>query len=85
MAKDEKDKNNVVSIPNLLTNVTLLNLVEKVEELERKEKEIFEWPLVQSCWPGHERLLYFDRSTRVAFYSRELGKEIGLNSEELYN
>ena len=40
MAKDEKDKkNNVVSIPNLLTNVTLLNLVEKVEELERKQGE----------------------------------------------
>ena len=37
MAKNEKDGNDkIVSITDLLTNVTLLNLVEKVGELEKK-------------------------------------------------
>ena len=86
MAKDEKDeKGKVVSIPNLLTNVTLLNLVEKVEELEKKEKEIFEMAARSILLALDMKDSYtFGHSTRVAFYSKELGKEIGLTSHELY-
>ena len=85
MAKNEKDKNDkVVSIPELLTNVTLLNLVGKVDELERKEKEIFEMAARSILIALDMKDSYtFGHSTRVAFYSKELGKEIG-NNDELY-
>ena len=86
MTKKENDGNdNVVSIPNLLTNVTLLNLVGKVEELEKKEKEIFEMAARSILLALDMKDAYtFGHSTRVAFYSKELGREIGLTSEELY-
>ena len=86
MAKNEKDGNDkIVSIPELLTNVTLLNLVEKVDEFEKKEKEIFEMAARSILIALDMKDAYtFGHSTRVAFYSKELGKEIGLTSDELY-
>ena len=86
MGKKEKDgSDKVVSIPDLLTNITLLNLVEKVDELEKKEKEIFEMAARSILIALDMKDSYtFGHSTRVAFYSKELGKEIGLTNDELY-
>ncbi|WP_052610300.1 HD-GYP domain-containing protein [Bacteriovorax sp. BSW11_IV] len=80
-----KKPDNVYSIPELLTNMTLMNLSSEVEGLKKKQKE--------TCEMAARSILYaldckdhytYGHSTRVAFYSLALGRELGLNEEELY-
>ena len=81
----KKDNENVFSLPQLLTNITLMNLTDQVNNFEKKEKEILEMAARSILLALDMKDSYtFGHSTRVAFYSQELGKEIGLSSEELY-
>ena len=81
----KKDNENVFSLPQLLTNITLMNLTDQVNNFEKKEKEILEMAARSILLALDMKDSYtFGHSTRVAFYSQELGKEVGLSSEELY-
>ena len=81
----KKDNENVFSLPQLLTNITLMNLTDQVNNFEKKEKEILEMAARSILLALDMKDAYtFGHSTRVAFYSQELGKEVGLSSEELY-
>tara|TARA_B100000029_G_scaffold421722_1_gene428113 strand:+ start:1202 stop:1933 length:732 start_codon:yes stop_codon:yes gene_type:complete len=81
----KKDNENVISLPQLLTNITLMNLTDQVNNFEKKEKEILEMAARSILLALDMKDAYtFGHSTRVAFYSQELGKEVGLSSEELY-
>ena len=81
----KKDNENVFSLPQLLTNITLMNLTDQVNNFEKKEKEILEMAARSILLALDMKDSYtFGHSTRVAFYSQELGKEMGLSSEELY-
>ena len=79
-------KNNVISIPELVKNVTLLRLTGEVESLKRQQKEICEMAarsilLALDCKDHYT----YGHSTRVAYYSVTLGRELGLSEEELYD
>lgn len=78
-------KNNVISLPEIVTNVTLLKLSHDVEELKSEQKKICEQAVKSMLRALDAKDHYtFGHSMRVAFYSLELGREIGLNEEELY-
>lgn len=78
-------KNNVISLPEIVTNVTLLKLSHDVEELKSEQKKICEQAVKSMLRALDAKDHYtFGHSMRVAFYSLELGREIGLNDEELY-
>ena len=79
-------KTNVFSIPQLVTNVTLLNLTKEVDTLRKQHKE--------TCEKAVRSILHaldckdhytFGHSMRVAFFSLTLGQELRLNSEEMYD
>lgn len=80
-----KKPDNVYSIPELLTSMTLMKLSSEVEDLKKKQKDTCEMAarsilLALDCKDHYTH----GHSTRVAFYSLALGREIGLSDEELY-
>ena len=82
-----KDKNqNVISIPNLVGQVALLNLTQEVENLKKRNREINEMAARSILYALDAKDHYtFGHSVRVAYYSLILGKEMKLNEEELYD
>jgi HD-GYP domain-containing protein (c-di-GMP phosphodiesterase class II) len=78
-------KNNVISLPDIVTNVTLLKLSHDIEELKNNQKKICEQAAKSMLRALDAKDHYtFGHSMRVAYYSLQLGQEIGLNDEELY-
>lgn len=91
--KEKKNKDidtnvdsNVVSIPELLTNITLISLVAEVDELKKRQKETCEMAAraILSALDAKDHYTY-GHSMRVAYYSLTLGRELQLSEEELYN
>lgn len=80
-----KKKDNVFSIPQLLTNVTLLKLVNEVEGLKQQHRETCEMA-VKSILQALDCKDHYTHghSMRVAYYSITLGKEMGLSDDEMY-
>ena len=80
-----KKDDNVISIPDIVTNVTLLKLSEEVEHLKEDQRAVCEMAarsMLKSLQCKDDYT--FGHSMRVAYYSLCLGREAGLNSEELY-
>lgn len=81
-----KKKNNVIPLPQLVTNVALMNLVKEVEELKRLHRETCEMAVRSILHALDCKDHYtFGHSMRVAFYALTLGRELGLTDEELYD
>ncbi len=79
-------KVNIKSIPELVTNVALLNLTREIDVLKNKHRE--------TCEKAVRSILHaldckdhytYGHSMRVAFYSLTLGHELGFDPDELYN
>lgn len=76
----------VFSLPSLVTNTTLLRLVDENSTLKMEQKKICEMAArtilhALDCKDHYT----FGHSMRVAYFSLTLGKEIGLSDEELYD
>jgi HD-GYP domain-containing protein (c-di-GMP phosphodiesterase class II) len=83
--KDPPNTENVFSIPQLVTNIALMNLTEKVNNFEKEKKETYEMAARSILLALDMKDSYtFGHSTRVAFYSKQVGMEMGLSQEELY-
>jgi putative nucleotidyltransferase with HDIG domain len=79
-------KSNLFSIPNLITNVTLIQLSQKVRELEYNQKNICEMAARSILQALDLKDHYtFGHSTRVAYFSQIMGQEVGLTEAELYD
>lgn len=79
-------KNNVISLPHMVSGLAMMNLSKEVDDLKAAQKEICEMSVrallkALECKDDYT----FGHSMRVAFYSLELGREYGLNEDELYN
>ena len=78
-------KKKVVQFDTQTTTLTLLGLSKKISELENKQKEICEMAVRSILQALDMKDHYtFGHSMRVAFYSLALGRELNLNSEQLY-
>lgn len=79
-------KSNVFSLPSLVTNVTLLKLVEEVDTLKRQYKDTCEMSVraILHALDCKDHYTY-GHSMRVAFFATTLGREWGLSDEELYD
>ncbi len=78
-------KNNVIPISSVLTNVTLLALSEEVSKLKGEQKDICEMAARSILFALDLKDHYtFGHSTRVAHFSLQLGKQLGLSEEEMY-
>lgn len=82
MAKKNKNEQD----QNLITSLTFLKMAEELEGLRRREKEICEMAArsILSALDAKDHYT-FGHSMRVAYYSLVLGKELGLDNEELYD
>jgi putative nucleotidyltransferase with HDIG domain len=81
----EKKKDNVISIQNIVANVAMLDLVKQVRELRDQQREMCEMAVKTMLRALDAKDNYtYGHSMRVAFYSVTLGKELGLNDEEMY-
>lgn len=79
-------KNNVVDLSEIVTNSTLLYLSKRVEELEKAHRKTCEMAARSILYALDMKDHYtYGHSMRVAFYSLTLGREMGLNTSELYN
>lgn len=79
-------KDNVISLQQVMTNMTLLKLAEDVEKLKLEKKKVCEKAARTMLHALDAKDHYtYGHSMRVAFYSISLGKEFGLNEEELYD
>ncbi len=77
---------NVISIPNLVTNVALHNLTEEVSNLRQQQRSICEQAIRSILHALDCKDHYtFGHSLRVTYYSLKLGEEYGLKPEELYD
>ncbi|MCO4793879.1 MAG: HD-GYP domain-containing protein [Bacteriovoracaceae bacterium] len=79
-------KNNVISLPHMVSGLAMMNLTKEVEDLKSAQKDICEMSVrallrALECKDDYT----FGHSMRVAFYSLELGKEYGLSDQELYD
>ncbi|TNF26877.1 MAG: HD-GYP domain-containing protein [Deltaproteobacteria bacterium] len=79
-------KDNVISLPHLVSGLAMLNLTKEVEDLKSVRKDILEMSVrallkALECKDDYT----FGHSMRVAFYSLQLGKEYGLSDEQLYD
>jgi putative nucleotidyltransferase with HDIG domain len=79
-------KDNVISLPHLVSGLAMMNLSKEVEDLKAVKKDILEMSVrallkALECKDDYT----FGHSMRVAFYSLQLGKEYGLSDEELYD
>ena len=78
-------KKKVIQFDAQTTTLTLMSLTNKIASLENKQKEICEMAVRSILQALDMKDHYtFGHSMRVAFYCLTLGREIKLNSEELY-
>lgn len=86
MTKNNKKDAQVIALNDVVTNVTLLNLVQEVAALKSKHKKTCEMAVRAILHALDFKDHYtFGHSMRVAFYSLALGKELGLPEDELYD
>lgn len=81
-----KDKNdsNVISIPQLVTNITLVRLSREVDQLKQKQKHMNEKAIKGILHALDYKDHYtYGHSMRVAFFCTILGKEMDLTSKEI--
>jgi len=79
-------KDNVISLPHMVSGLAMMNLTKEVEDLKSVKKDILEMSVrallkALECKDDYT----FGHSMRVAFYSLQLGKEYGLNDEQMYD
>lgn len=79
-------KNNVISLPDIITNITMMKLNSKVSELEQKQRDTCEMAVrsilkALNCKDEYTH----GHSTRVAYYSLCLARELDLSDELLYD
>ena len=79
-------KDNVISLPHMVSGLAMMNLSREVEGLKTVNKDILEMSVrallkALECKDAYT----FGHSMRVAFYSLQLGKEFGLSDKELYD
>jgi putative nucleotidyltransferase with HDIG domain len=79
-------KDNVISLPHMVSGLAMMNLSREVDELKTVNKDILEMSVrallkALECKDAYT----FGHSMRVAFYSLQLGKEFGLSDKELYD
>lgn len=88
MSKKNKNETGakIYSLPNLVTNVALLNLSEENSRLKMEQKKICEMAArtILHALDCKDHYTY-GHSMRVAYFSLSLGREIGLSEEELYD
>ncbi|EQC44415.1 HD-GYP domain-containing protein [Bacteriovorax sp. DB6_IX] len=76
----------VISLSEVVTNVALLNLTKENNELKLEQKKICEMAArtILHALDCKDHYTY-GHSMRVAYFSLSLGREIGLDEEELYD
>lgn len=79
-------KNNLISFPGIVTNVAMMKLNSRVQELEQKQRDLCEMAVrsilkALNCKDNYTH----GHSTRVAYYSVCLAKELKLSREEIYD
>jgi len=76
----------VISLSEVVTNVALLNLTKENSELKHEQKKICEMAArtILHALDCKDHYTY-GHSMRVAYFSLSLGREIGLNEDELYD
>jgi putative nucleotidyltransferase with HDIG domain len=80
----KKKNDNIISIPNLVNTVMLVNLCNELEEKREKAKSMaLSTAKAFLCALEMKDEYTFGHSARVAHYSKALGKELGLTPEEL--
>ncbi len=82
----QTNPNNVISLPEIMTNVALLNLTKENEKLKKEQKEFCEMAVraILHALDCKDHYTY-GHSMRVTYYSLVLGREMGLAEEELYD
>ncbi len=78
-------KNNVIALPSPITTVALYELSKKIEELKEQQKQVSEMAArailhALDCKDHYT----FGHSMRVTFYAMVLGRELGLDDEQMY-
>lgn len=82
----KKQNTGIHSVSSLISSVTILNLSREVDNLKRKHKE--------TCQMAAKSILHaldykdhytYGHSTRVAYYSLILGRNLKFTSEEMYD
>lgn len=82
----KKEENNVISIPSILMNVAFMKLNEEIQELKKEQKKNSETMCRSMLLALDAKDQYtYEHSTRVAYYSLTLGKELGLSETQLYD
>jgi len=83
MKKEEED--NLISIPSILMNVAFMKLNEELEDLKNQQKKISETMCRSMLLALDAKDQYtYQHSTRVAYYSLTLGRELSLDEAQLY-
>jgi putative nucleotidyltransferase with HDIG domain len=82
----DKKRNNVISIPQLITNLALLEQAKEIVRLQEQHRNTCEMAVrtilhALDCKDHYT----FGHSTRVAFHCLVLGRELKLSEKELYD
>ena len=81
----KKEDDNVISIPSIVMNVALMKMNEEIEELKKQQKKISESMCRSMLLALDAKDQYtYEHSTRVAYYSLTLGKELQLDENQMY-
>ena len=81
----KKEESNVISIQGIMMNVAFMKLNEEVEELKKQQKKLSETMCRTMLLALDAKDQYtYEHSTRVAYYSLILGRELDLNELKLY-
>ncbi len=81
----KKEENNIISIPSILMNVAFMKLNEELEDLKVQQKKLSESMCRSMLLALDAKDQYtYQHSTRVAYYSLTLGRELRLDENQLY-
>jgi putative nucleotidyltransferase with HDIG domain len=81
----KKEEDNIISIPTILMNVAFMKLNEELEDLKKQQKKISETMCRSMLLALDAKDQYtYQHSTRVAYYSLTLGRELSLDENQLY-
>lgn len=86
MGKSAKSKDNVLHLPSRETATQMMTLVQKIEELKEENRHISEMAARSILHALDQKDHYtFGHSMRVAFYALILGRQLGLNQNDMYD
>jgi putative nucleotidyltransferase with HDIG domain len=81
----KKEDDNVISLPSIVMNVAFMKMNEEIEELKKQQKKISESMCRSMLLALDAKDQYtYEHSTRVAYYSLTLGKELQLDENQMY-